>query len=99
MHWVMPRSTNVRDRDDHLRMGGPGFCCLVHGSCAGALSWPILAEHNGHDDEAEGQPRELHVDVLITLHLGLSVELVIDACQGHSAAIGSAECAIEKTGQ
>ena len=71
----------------------------MHGRRAGSLAGEILAEHEGHENETDRHPRELHVDVLISLDLRLLIQLVVDGCQSQSAAVGAAKAATEESGE
>ena len=57
------------------------------GRCAGL----VCTQQEGENDEPHRHPRQLHVDVLVTLRLGLHVELVINARERQAFAVGRTE--------
>ena len=63
--------------------------------------WPgrFLLSMKAMQDEEERHPRELHVDILVALHLRLLVELVVEVGEGQSAAVVAAELAAQKAVQ
>ena len=76
-----------------------GVALVDSGAFGGGGAGLVAAEQEGEDDEADGHPTELHVDVLVALGRGLHVELVVKAGQGPGAAVGPAEGTAEKAGE
>lgn len=57
-----------------------------HSAC-GTLAGLVFAEQEGKRDQSDRHPGELHVDILIALHLCLAVELVVNVGHGQSFAV------------
>ena len=64
-------------------------------SCAGL----VLAEQEGQRHQAHRHPRQLHIDILVGLHLRLAIELVIDVGQRHAAAVRTAKVRAKETAE
>src|SRR3974390_794016 len=68
----------------------------VHCGRTRSLAGAVCAEQKGSQHEPDRHVRELHVDVLVALHLRLLIQLVVDRSQGEAAAVGASEVAAEK---
>ena len=66
-------------------------CALVHAAAAAAFAGFVGAEEEGAEDEADGHPGELHVNILVALGVGLAVELVVDGGHGEGLALAGSE--------